>query len=81
MKNTIAYTLINNGTRYDCYGLKKTSFGRTCLFRTPGGNWIVANGVNWYSPCIGHEIYGDWNYGHYFMEDKAKAVEYFKEVV
>lgn len=78
---TIAFTLINNGTRYDCYGFKRTSHGLTCLFKTPGGNWIVANGVNFFKEISNHEVNGDWNHGHYFMEHEAEARKYFKEVV
>ena len=80
MKHTIAYTLVNGGTRYECYGLKKTRHGRTCLFKTPAGNWIVANGVNWDSGIINGEVWGDWDYGHYFMDDEAEARRYFQEV-
>ena len=81
MNNTIAYTLINGKDHYKCYGLRHTSHGRTCLFKTEGGNWIVANGVNWFTPLTGGVVRGDWNHGHYFMEHKEEALAYFKEVM
>lgn len=78
--NTPTYVLVNNSCRYVCYCDKKTTYGRTALLKTPGGNWVVANGVNFYSPMILCEVHGDWNHGHYFMEDKKKAIAYYEEV-
>lgn len=74
------FTLINAGakSRFACFGQKKTAaHGVSCLLRSPGGMWIVANGVRKYSPMIDHEVYGDWAHGHYFMENRKKAVDYF----
>lgn len=79
--NTPAYSLKNGGTVYTVYEEKKTRHGITALLKTPGGNWIVANGLNKYSPMIDCEVNGDWNHGHYFMEHKDKAIRYFEEVV
>lgn len=35
MKNTVGYTLINGGTRYECYGLKKTLTEEPAYLRHP----------------------------------------------
>lgn len=74
------YTLINNKERYEVHEEKKTTFGRTCLLKSPGGNWIVANGVNFYSPILDGECHGDWNHGHYFMDNFFSAFKYYREV-
>lgn len=78
--NTPAFSFKNAGTVFTCYAHKKTRYGQTALFKTQGGNWIVANGVHFYSPMLDCEVVGDWDHGHYFMENKDKAVRYYEEV-
>ena len=78
--DTPSWVLINNGTRYVVYCEKKSSFGNTAIVKTPAGYWAVVHHINAYSPMINSEMHGDWNHGHYFMEDKQKAIRYYEGV-
>lgn len=76
------FTFINNKIEYTVHGVVRTArFGLSMLLETKAGNWIVANGVNVTNEknFIINEGFatGDWNHGHYYMEDEWKAREYF----
>lgn len=80
MYNTPAYSFNNGSTCYTVYAEKKTRHGITALVKTPGGNWIVANGLRHFTPKDPEALVmnADWAHGHYFMEDKVKAVRYYE---
>lgn len=78
---TPCWTLVNGGTRYTVYVHKKTAaHGVSYLMKSPSGMWVVGNGVNIFSPFIGFECVGDWHHGHYFMDDRSKAIRYFESL-
>ena len=72
-----------NNLAYEIIAHKTTIHGVTALLLSPGGNWIVANGVNIMDTTEKPEFtlyHGNWNHGHYFMEDRTAAERYFNSV-
>lgn len=72
--NNLVYTVIAH---------KTTIHGTTALLLSPNGNWIVANGINILDTTNNPDFimyHGDWNHGHYFMENETAAKKYFENV-
>ena len=72
-----------NNLTYKIHDHKPSVHGITALLESPSGNWIVANGVNIMNTTEFDDItlyQGDWNHGHYFMNNKLDAMIYFLEV-
>ena len=78
------YTLVNGGSNYTVYDVKKSAHGWTALMTTAAGFWVVGNGLNLttliYQTSGGLVAQGNWDHGHYFMGDKAAAIRYYEEV-
>ena len=79
------FDFINGKTCYGCYGVIRTrTYGISVLLKTPGGNWVVGNGVRVMSDhdtvlSLGYAS-GDWAHGHYFMSNEWGARSYFKSL-
>ncbi len=72
-----------NNLTYKVVAHKASVHGVTALLLSPGNNWIVANGLNIRDTTELPEAtiyHGDWNHGHYFMENETEAKRYFNSV-
>ena len=72
-----------NNLAYKVVAHKTSIHGVTALLLSPSNNQIVANGLNILDTTELPDItiyHGDWNHGHYFMENETAARRYFFEV-